>query len=63
MTKATSKNKAFKINADRIFQSLKWLKANNPFYFDIVIDEDEIKNLEKVQFYHEIEGANVKFID
>ena len=52
MTKATSKNKAFKINADRIFQSLKWLKANNPFYFDIVIDEDEIKNLEKVQFYH-----------
>ena len=43
--KKTQKNKAFKINADRILEALKWLKANNPHYADIVIDTDEIERL------------------
>ena len=45
MTKKTQNNKAFKINADRILEALKWLKANNPHYTDIVIDTDEIERL------------------
>ena len=45
MTKKTQNNKAFKINADRILEALKWLKENNPHYTDIVIDTDEIERL------------------
>lgn len=63
MTNKTKKNKAFRINSARIKECLVWLKANNEQYFDIEIDFDELERLEKVEYYHEIEGANVKFID
>jgi hypothetical protein len=55
--------KFLKVCHIRIREAIIWLQENNLAYNDVKIDEEEMKKLEKVEYYYELEGANVQYID